>query len=160
MATQEPAIIAFINSSGDEGVIREMMSATSVSQAANEWGVGVERYGIDDVHAEGIALATSIMNAGGSSAPAQGEADVLAKAAQTHDAGGWIYPGLNMINNKTGRLERTVPPGGDNGEIHVHMHINDKEFAHEVFPAIQQEGFRYASRNNGNASNKGQWAPR
>ena len=160
MRTQEPAIIAFINSSGDEGVIREMMGATSVSQAANEWGVGVERYGIDDVHAEGIALATSIMNAGGSSAPAQTEADVLAKAAQTHDAGGWIYPGRNVIDNKTGRLERTVPPGGEGGEIHVHMHMNDKELAHEIFPAVQQEGFRYASRNNGNASNKGQWSPR
>lgn len=63
MRTQEPAIVRFIQTSGDEGVIRQMMGATSVLQAANLWGKGVERYGINDVHSAGLSLATSIMNA-------------------------------------------------------------------------------------------------
>jgi hypothetical protein len=159
MATQEPAIIAFINSSGDEGVIREMESATSVAQAANEWGVGVERYGIDDVHAEGIALATSIMNSGGSSAPAQGAADAIAKASQTHDAGGWIYPGLNVIRNNTGGIERTMGPHEDTGDVHVHMHIGDMEIAKAIFPKIQMLGYQKSSRNNGNGNANKYWAP-
>jgi len=62
MRTQEPAIIRFVQNNGDEGVIRQMMSAGSVFQAANLWGVGVERFGINDVHSTGITLATQIMN--------------------------------------------------------------------------------------------------
>lgn len=62
MRTQEPAIVRFIQTSGDEGVIRSMMGATSVLQAANLWGHGVERFGINDVHSTGLSLATSIMN--------------------------------------------------------------------------------------------------
>jgi hypothetical protein len=149
MRTQEPAIIAFVNSSGDEGVIREMESATSVSQAANEWGVGVERYGIDDVHAEGIALATSIMNSGGSSAPAQGAADAIAHAARsTQDAGGWIYPGRNIIDNHTGQIERTYPPGQgpDGGIIHSHVYLDGKQ----IWENQQRYTLQYNSRNNGN----------
>ena len=157
MKTQEPAIIAFINSSGDQGVIREMESATSVSQAANEWGVGVERYGIDDVHAEGIALATSIMNSGGGSAPATKEADALAKAAQTHDAGGWLYPGVNIIHNKTGGLERTVGPNeqGQGGMIHNVLNVDGKT----IFEAVKPYVYQYNSRNSGNGRVNGTWRP-
>jgi nucleoid DNA-binding protein len=61
MATQLPAIIKFISSSGDWGVIKRMESSRSVFDAANLWGKGVERYGINDVHSQGIALATQIM---------------------------------------------------------------------------------------------------
>jgi phage-related protein len=60
LAKQLPMIKEFIAQSGDEGVIREMMGATSVLQAANLWGKGVERYGINDVHSEGISLAEGI----------------------------------------------------------------------------------------------------
>lgn len=63
LSTQLPQILRFISTSGDWGVISEMNKATSVFQAANEWGKGVERYGINDVHAEGIALAQGILNA-------------------------------------------------------------------------------------------------
>jgi hypothetical protein len=62
MRTQEPAIIRFVQNNGDEGVIRQMMGATSVLQAANLWGKDVERYGINDVHSTGLSLATQIMN--------------------------------------------------------------------------------------------------
>jgi hypothetical protein len=158
MATQLPAIIQFINSSGDWGVIHEMMSATSVEQAAYEWGQGVERYGISDVHPEGIALAETFMNSGGYQG-ATIAANAIAKAQQVHafDQGGWLQPGLTLAYNGTGSPERV---GGDTGDIHVHFSVGDTEIAHEVFPKIQQMGMRYASRNNGNASYKGNWAPR
>lgn len=62
MRTQLPAIIRFIASSGDWGVINRMKSSSSVFDAANLWGVGVERFGINDVHPQGVAAATAIMN--------------------------------------------------------------------------------------------------
>ena len=157
MRTQEPAIVQFINSSGDWGVISEMKGATSVLQAANEWGKGVERYGINDVHAEGLALATSIMNSGGGSAPATKEADALAKAAQTHDAGGWIYPGMNLINNKTGGVERTVGPNeqSEGGLIHNVLNVDGKT----LFEAVKPYVYQYNSRNSGNGRVNGTWRP-
>lgn len=158
MATQLPAIIAFINSSGDQGVINEMLSATSVLQAANEWGKGVERYGINDVHAEGVALATSFMNSPASAAPAQSAANAIAKASQTHDAGGFIYPGMNLIENKTGRIERSYPPGeGPDGdrEVHAHVHIDGREILEAITPLMYQK----ASRNNGNGRSSGYFTP-
>lgn len=63
LAKQIPLIIEFVNKNGDSGVIKDMLSATSVAQAANFWMTGVERAGISDVHAQGIAAATAIMNA-------------------------------------------------------------------------------------------------
>lgn len=60
MRTQEPAIIQFVGRNGDMSAIQEMMRAGSVLAAANIWGKGVERYGINDVHAEGLALAKQI----------------------------------------------------------------------------------------------------
>jgi hypothetical protein len=91
LATQLPQIIRFIDTSGDWGVISEMNNATSVLQAANLWGKGVERYGINDVHSEGLALATSIMNSSGSAAPAQGLANTIARvSAKPHSAGGMV----------------------------------------------------------------------
>jgi hypothetical protein len=65
MRTQLPAILDFVVNSGDSAVIAEMFRATSVLQAANEWGVGVERFGINDVHPAGVALASSFMAKGG-----------------------------------------------------------------------------------------------
>jgi phage-related protein/cell wall-associated NlpC family hydrolase len=60
MATQLPAIIEFVRSNGDMGVIAEMMKSTSILDAANLWGKGVERYGINDVHSTGLTLAAQI----------------------------------------------------------------------------------------------------
>jgi len=65
MKTQLPAIIEFVNSSGDQGVISQMKSTTSVLEAANLWGKGVERYGINDVHSTGLSLAASFMKSKG-----------------------------------------------------------------------------------------------
>lgn len=59
---QIPAIVGFVHASGDQGTINEMMKAGSVLDAANEWGHGVERFGINDVHSAGVSAATEIMN--------------------------------------------------------------------------------------------------
>jgi cell wall-associated NlpC family hydrolase len=61
LSGQLPAIIDFVNQNGDAGVINQMMKATSVLEAANEWGKGVERFGVNDVHSQGVALATGFM---------------------------------------------------------------------------------------------------
>lgn len=60
MATQLPAILRFVTSSGDSSTIAQMFQASSVLQAANEWGHGVERFGINDVHSTGLTLAKQI----------------------------------------------------------------------------------------------------
>lgn len=65
MKTQLPAILRFVTSSGDSGVIAQMFRATSVAQAAQEWGKGVERFGVSDIHSQGIQLASSFMGKGG-----------------------------------------------------------------------------------------------
>lgn len=159
MRTQLPAIIQFINSSGDWGTIQRMKSATSVYQAAEEWGKGVERYGIDDVHAEGVALATSFMNSGGNAAPATGLARAINHASRsTQDAGGWIYPGMNIVDNHTGQIERTVPPGqgsGDGNVLHATFQIDGKS----VFEAMAPIAYQKASRQNGNSNASAYWAP-
>lgn len=60
MKTQLPAIIDFVRKNGDMGAIAEMLKASSIFAAANIWGEKVERYGINDVHSAGIALAAKI----------------------------------------------------------------------------------------------------
>lgn len=62
MKTQLPAILRFVTNSGDSGAITEMFQTNSVLDAANIWGKRVERYGINDVHSEGITLATQLAN--------------------------------------------------------------------------------------------------
>jgi TP901 family phage tail tape measure protein len=62
LRTQLPAILKFVFTNGDSGVISRMLQATSVSQAAWEWGKGVERFGVPDVHNQGLAIASQIMN--------------------------------------------------------------------------------------------------
>jgi hypothetical protein len=96
LSTQLPMVIKFISTSGDWGVISEMNQATSVLAAANLWGKGVERYGINDVHAEGITLATSILNGykagNNSTSGTQAAANAIGKAGQVkpHSTGGVI----------------------------------------------------------------------
>ena len=108
MATQLPEILNFVVNSGDEGVIASMFQAGSVLQAANEWGVGVERFGINDVHPEGIALASQIAG--------------LKNGGLVFDNGGTLAPGANLVWNKTGRPEPVIPAGRGGGEVHVHLH--------------------------------------
>jgi hypothetical protein len=104
MATQLPAIINFVKSSGDMGVINEMMKAGNVTSAAYLWGKGVERYGISDVHSTGISLASSFM-----------------------DQGGWLPPGVTMAINNTGKPELVLTAeqasalGGGGPEYHAHF---------------------------------------
>lgn len=60
MATQLPAILRFVSQNGDQGVVNQMASASSITQSALLWGHGVERFGISDVHPQGVALAAQI----------------------------------------------------------------------------------------------------
>lgn len=95
MATQLPAILRFVTSSGDSGVIAEMFQATSVLQAANEWGVGVERFGINDVHPEGVALASSFMASGGPVIAAVQAATASKNEQEAMALGAWLFTRLN-----------------------------------------------------------------
>ncbi len=63
--SQLPQIIKFIGNSGDWGTISRMNAASSsdsLDQLAEMWGKGVEKYGIDDVHSEGLYYAQQILN--------------------------------------------------------------------------------------------------
>jgi hypothetical protein len=95
MATQLPAILRFVTSSGDSGVIAEMFQATSVLEAANEWGKGVERYGINDVHPEGIALASAFMAGGGPVIAAIKAATSGKNEQEALALGAWLFTRLN-----------------------------------------------------------------
>jgi hypothetical protein len=64
LSKQLPMIISFVNSSADMGTIDKMKKAKTVADAANLWGTGVERYGVDDVHAMGVQLAGQIAGLG------------------------------------------------------------------------------------------------
>lgn len=98
LQAQLPDIIKFVQQNGDESVVSAMNQATSVGSAAELWMKGIERAGISDVHAEGIAAATSIMNnveqgkktAGGVTQVGNGE---ITTAAGTFAKGGMI-PGF------------------------------------------------------------------
>lgn len=92
MATQLPAIIQFVSQNDDMGTIQDMKGAKDVSTAAWLWGMGVERFGIPDVHPEGIALATQIMN--------------------TLDSGGLLMPGYTMVHNGLSTPEVVTPMTG------------------------------------------------
>jgi hypothetical protein len=89
MKTQLPAIIDFVRNAGDYPAILAMMGSKSVLDAANIWGKRVERYGINDVHSTGVALATQFMK---------------------YDSGGWLPPGVTIAYNMTGTPERVVAP--------------------------------------------------
>lgn len=105
MRTQLPAIITFVHTSGDEGAIAEMHSATSVFDAANMWGMKVERYGINDVHSTGVTLATQIMESY-LNKKSTGTRIVNAFASGTSGAApGWAMvgeQGMELVNFKGG----------------------------------------------------------
>lgn len=60
MSTQLPLILEFVNKNGDQGAVAMMAGAPTVSAAALIWGKRVERFGISDVHTQGVDLATQI----------------------------------------------------------------------------------------------------
>lgn len=60
MAVQLPLILQFVAVNGDSGAVASMQNAASVLDAANIWGIQVERYGINDVHPQGVAEAKAI----------------------------------------------------------------------------------------------------
>jgi hypothetical protein len=133
LRTQLPAVIRFIQTSGDEGVIAEMRGATSILQAANEWGKGVERYGINDVHSTGLSLAAQIMgNPGSAAAPKGGVSTSPVSGEQTFNgysyAGGGIIPehviGVGMRSGMGYQFaengpERVIPNGGGGDTYYI-----------------------------------------
>jgi hypothetical protein len=139
MKTQLPAILRFVSNSGDEGTIREMMQATSVLQAANEWGHGVERFGINDVHSEGLSLATSIAGLKGG-----GKVGAILGNSGTYDSGGWLPPGASVAVNNTGSPERVVGPNSlSAGERAILAELK------AITSATKQQGAQFGRAING-----------
>lgn len=60
MSAQLPLILRFVSENGDQGAVNMMAGAPTVTAAAEIWGKRVERYGIDDVHTQGVDTATQI----------------------------------------------------------------------------------------------------
>ena len=60
MSAQLPLILEFVSSNGDQQYVNMMAGAPTVNDAAQIWGQKVERYGINDVHTQGVDLATQI----------------------------------------------------------------------------------------------------
>jgi hypothetical protein len=60
MAAQLLLILRFVITSGDTAAVASMQNAATVLDAANIWGVRVERFGINDVHAAGVTAAKAI----------------------------------------------------------------------------------------------------
>jgi hypothetical protein len=136
MATQLPAIIDFVNQSGDQEAILEMMSAKSVSDAAWIWGKRVERYGIPDVHQQGIALASGFMK---------------------YDQGGWLPPGVTLAYNLTGQSERILSPtemgSGQLGGNQYHAHFDGLTGA--AIESHVRTAFQMMSLTTGNLQRQG-----
>jgi len=60
MSAQLPLILKYVSDNGYQQYVRMMDGAKSVHDAAEIWGQKVERYGIDDVHTQGVDLAVQI----------------------------------------------------------------------------------------------------
>jgi hypothetical protein len=60
MQNQLGAILKFVSANGDQAAVDSMANAATVEAAANIWGPKVERFGINDVHAEGVNTAVQI----------------------------------------------------------------------------------------------------
>lgn len=157
MKTQLPAIIRFIQTSGDEGVINEMKGAGSVLQAANEWGKGVERYGINDVHSEGLALATQIMGGIGTAAQEKGFKAAPSQTKVHAFAAGGIIPepvaGIGLMSGDSYRFaehgsERVIPSGGSGGDVYYITVAGDSDPDGAALRIIQK--VRDYKRHHGN----------
>jgi hypothetical protein len=131
MKTQLPAIIAFVRNNGDMGVITEMKGATSIDQSAELWGRGVERYGIDDVHAAGISLAASVSGLSSGSV-AQANVNSGSFNGYAYANGGWIpepvlgkgmRSGSNYLFGENGPewvtpAGRSISSSGNDGDVY------------------------------------------
>lgn len=111
MATQLPAILQFVSRNGDMPAIAAMEKSRSVLDAANIWGKKVERFGINDVHSQGIALASRFMKNGG------------LVPSHVFDSGGTLAPGPNMVYNLTGKPEHLAPTGGNGSQSTMTLEI-------------------------------------
>lgn len=60
MSAQLPEILKYVSDNGYQLYVAQMANASTVDQAAEIWGQKVERYGIDDVHPQGVQLAAQI----------------------------------------------------------------------------------------------------
>lgn len=60
MQNQLGAILKFVSANGDQAAVDSMANASTVEASANIWGPKVERFGINDVHAEGVNTAVQI----------------------------------------------------------------------------------------------------
>jgi hypothetical protein len=136
MRTQLPAIIDFVRNSGDFGAIAQMMGARTVLEAANIWGKRVERYGINDVHPQGLALASGFMR---------------------YDTGGWLPPGVSLAYNLTGHPERILSPdelaSGQIGGTQYHAHFDGLTGA--AIESHVRTAFQMMSLTSGNLQRQG-----
>ena len=60
MNKQLPMILSFVAENGDQQAVNSMALASTVTASANIWGQRVERFGINDVHPQGVAAAAAI----------------------------------------------------------------------------------------------------
>ena len=141
MKTQLPEILNFVHKNGDMGVINQMNKASSVLQAANEWGRGVERFGINDVHPFAVRLAEQII-AG------------MANGGQVFDSGGTLKPGRNVVYNLTGKpehLTRTDRIKGG-GNVSITLELGPKFKRQTGLTDQELADIRYTVRTAGGGS--------
>ena len=115
-------LIQFISANSDWGVIAEMNKATSLYAAAQLWGKGVERYGINDVHPWGLGIAQGLLNSYNTShknIPAGSGGMARGGRVKPYSAGGMITEPVAGIGLSSGNqytfgengFEQVVPGG-------------------------------------------------
>lgn len=178
MASQLPLIKKFVEDNPpDPERVRAMYNDKTVEAAANHWGVGIERFGINDVHSEGVALAKQIMNSygnGGSTKkgaaqPGQKKAS-LANSKKLYQ-GGWLSEPITGFGHRSGiqyelaeRGPEYISPtpgarsgGGGNNyySIAVNCGVGDKaEIGKEVVGTITAYERRQGRRGDNAVFNK------
>jgi phage-related protein len=137
MKTQLPAIIQFVTQNGDMGVIRQMEGVGTVLEAANLWGHGVERFGINDVHPQGLALATQFMGGAGPGAVAAASTRAAAQAGAIqkhhHLALGGQVPGFAPGSD-------TVPAMLSPGEFVINP-VAARTIGYDTLHALNSQNF-------------------
>jgi hypothetical protein len=145
-----------------------MKGASSILEAANIWGMQVERYGINDVHSTGLALAAQIMGAvaaapkaGVSTSPVTGEQtfngySYALGGPVAFDSGfGILKPGYSLAYNGLGHdesLQSTGGRGGNTYQINITPTplAQPRDIGREVVGAIREfeKGAGKGWRNN------------
>ncbi len=134
---------AFIKGGGDGGLRRESCGSEPVWCVTTELGSWTARQNAE-IFLTGNSRYGSPMAIPG----------LLSGHYGGYDQGGWLMPGMTMAFNNTGVPERVVPPGGDNGMVHVHSHVYLD--GKQIWSAVQQENLRYQTRNSGRSSGNAQ----